>query len=49
MNICDIWIYGIGLLSFIVIGIIEGKFDCGYLVKVKLGLEIFNGVFYYLV
>ncbi|CAN8234491.1 unnamed protein product [Cochlearia groenlandica] len=33
--------------SFTAIGTIEGKFDCGYLVKVKLGSEILNGVLYH--
>ncbi|KAL2346204.1 hypothetical protein Fmac_000204 [Flemingia macrophylla] len=28
-------------------GIIEGKFDCGYLVSVKLGSEVFRGVLYH--
>ncbi|KAF5955930.1 hypothetical protein HYC85_008786 [Camellia sinensis] len=29
------------------IGTIDGKFDCGYLVSVKVGSEILNGVLYY--
>ncbi|ESQ27523.1 hypothetical protein EUTSA_v10018826mg [Eutrema salsugineum] len=36
-----------GSSSFTAIGTIEGKFDCGYLVKVKLGSEILNGVLYH--
>ncbi|XP_057489947.1 high mobility group B protein 9 isoform X2 [Actinidia eriantha] len=28
-------------------GTIDGKFDCGYLVSVKVGSEILNGVLYY--
>ncbi|KAA8537453.1 hypothetical protein F0562_026860 [Nyssa sinensis] len=28
-------------------GTIDGKFDCGYLVSVKLGSEVLNGVLYY--
>uniref|UniRef100_A0A5B7CA23 Putative high mobility group B protein 9-like n=1 Tax=Davidia involucrata TaxID=16924 RepID=A0A5B7CA23_DAVIN len=28
-------------------GTIDGKFDCGYLVSVKLGSEILNGVLYH--
>lgn len=47
MNTCDIWIHGTGSSSFTAIGTIEGKFDCGYLVKVKLGSEILNGVLYH--
>ncbi|GAV56688.1 HMG_box domain-containing protein/ARID domain-containing protein [Cephalotus follicularis] len=33
--------------SFTAIGTIDGKFDCGYLVTVKLGSEILNGVLYH--
>ncbi|KAL1190064.1 High mobility group B protein 9 [Cardamine amara subsp. amara] len=36
-----------GSSSFTAIGTIEGKFDCGYLVKVKMGSEILNGVLYH--
>lgn len=39
--------HGAGSSSFTAIGTIEGKFDCGYLVKVKLGSEILNGVLYH--
>lgn len=40
-------IHGTGSSSFTAIGTIEGKFDCGYLVKVKLGSETLNGVLYH--
>ncbi|KAM7260487.1 hypothetical protein ACFE04_016228 [Oxalis oulophora] len=33
--------------SFTAFGTIEGKFDCGYLVSVKLGSEILHGVLYH--
>ncbi|GFP98246.1 high mobility group b protein 9 [Phtheirospermum japonicum] len=33
--------------SFQAIGTIDGKFDCGYLVSVKLGNETLNGVLYH--
>lgn len=36
-----------GPLSFQAIGTIDGKFDCGYLVSVKLGTEVLNGVLYH--
>ncbi|KAI4336728.1 hypothetical protein L6164_015219 [Bauhinia variegata] len=32
---------------FSVIGTIEGKFDCGYMVSVKLGSEVLRGVLYH--
>uniref|UniRef100_A0A2P2K8Z6 Uncharacterized protein MANES_18G008500 n=1 Tax=Rhizophora mucronata TaxID=61149 RepID=A0A2P2K8Z6_RHIMU len=32
---------------FSAVGTIDGKFDCGYLVSVKLGSEVFNGVLYH--
>lgn len=32
---------------FAATGTIDGKFDCGYLVSVKVGSEILNGVLYY--
>ncbi|XAR64238.1 hypothetical protein NMG60_11024504 [Bertholletia excelsa] len=35
------------LVSSTAIGTIDGKFDCGYLVSVKLGSEILNGVLYH--
>ena len=28
-------------------GMIEGKFDCGYLVSVKVGIEVLRGVLYH--
>lgn len=34
-------------LFFPATGTIDGKFDCGYLVSVKVGSEILNGVLYY--
>ena len=37
----------LGPLSFQAIGTIDGKFDCGYLVSVKLGTEVLNGVLYH--
>ncbi|KAK6115131.1 hypothetical protein DH2020_007400 [Rehmannia glutinosa] len=33
--------------SFQAVGTIDGKFDCGYLVSVKLGNETLNGVLYH--
>ncbi|XP_047328292.1 high mobility group B protein 9-like [Impatiens glandulifera] len=33
--------------SLTAIGTIDGKFDCGYMVTVKLGSETLNGVLYY--
>ncbi|KAI4317002.1 hypothetical protein L6164_024916 [Bauhinia variegata] len=33
--------------SFSALGTIEGKFDCGYLVSVKLGSEVLRGVLYH--
>ena len=36
-----------GTSCFSAIGTIEGKCDCGYLVSVKLGSEILNGVLYH--
>ncbi|KAL2468195.1 High mobility group B protein 9 [Forsythia ovata] len=36
-----------GLSTFQAIGTIEGKFDCGYLISVKLGEEILSGVLYH--
>ncbi|KAI3464755.1 hypothetical protein Pfo_021418 [Paulownia fortunei] len=36
-----------GLPSFQAVGTIDGKFDCGYLVSVKLGNETLNGVLYH--
>ncbi|KAL3505449.1 hypothetical protein ACH5RR_035290 [Cinchona calisaya] len=36
-----------GPLCFQAVGTIDGKFDCGYLVSVKLGSEILNGVLYH--
>ncbi|XP_010536443.1 PREDICTED: high mobility group B protein 9 [Tarenaya hassleriana] len=36
-----------GSSCFTATGTIEGKFDCGYLVKVKLGSEILNGVLFH--
>ncbi|KAK6115180.1 hypothetical protein DH2020_007449 [Rehmannia glutinosa] len=35
------------LPSFQAVGTIDGKFDCGYLVSVKLGNETLNGVLYH--
>ncbi|KAL6995929.1 hypothetical protein U1Q18_006063 [Sarracenia purpurea var. burkii] len=35
------------LISSTATGTIDGKFDCGYLVSVKVGSEILNGVLYY--
>lgn len=35
------------LHGFSGIGTIDGKFDCGYLVSVKLGSEILSGVLYH--
>ncbi|KAK6939278.1 ARID DNA-binding domain [Dillenia turbinata] len=32
---------------FYAVGTIDGKFDCGYLVSVKVGSEILNGVLYH--
>ncbi|XP_059636004.1 high mobility group B protein 9 [Cornus florida] len=34
-------------LCFEAVGTIDGKFDCGYLVSVKLGSKILNGVLYH--
>lgn len=34
-------------LCFEAVGTIDGKLDCGYLVSVKLGSEILNGVLYH--
>ncbi|GKV42903.1 hypothetical protein SLEP1_g50263 [Rubroshorea leprosula] len=36
-----------GPSCFSAVGTIEGKFDCGYLVSVKLGSEVLNGVLYH--
>ncbi|KAL4332922.1 hypothetical protein GQ457_07G027390 [Hibiscus cannabinus] len=36
-----------GTSCFSVTGTIEGKFDCGYLVTVRLGSEVLNGVLYH--
>lgn len=36
-----------GALCFQATGTIDGKFDCGYLVSVKLGSETLNGVLYH--
>ncbi|KAH6782770.1 HMG mobility box protein with ARID/BRIGHT DNA-binding domain-containing protein [Perilla frutescens var. hirtella] len=36
-----------GSPSFQAVGTIDGKFDCGYLVSVKLGNETLNGVLYH--
>ncbi|KAL2456397.1 High mobility group B protein 9 [Abeliophyllum distichum] len=36
-----------GLSTFQATGTIEGKFDCGYLISVKLGEEILSGVLYH--
>lgn len=36
-----------GPLCFEAVGTIDGKFDCGYLVSVKLGSEILSGVLYH--
>ncbi|GMH30735.1 hypothetical protein Nepgr_032578 [Nepenthes gracilis] len=36
-----------GTFSFLAVGTIDGKFDCGYLVSVKLGSDILYGVLYH--
>lgn len=38
---------GAGPPSFHAVGTIDAKFDCGYLVSVKLGNETLNGVLYH--
>lgn len=43
----DPYIFAIGPPSFQAVGTIDGKFDCGYLVSVKLGNETLNGVLYH--
>ena len=37
----------IGTSCFPVLGTIDGKFDCGYLISVRLGSEVLSGVLYY--
>lgn len=36
-----------GPVPFQAVGTINGKFDCGYLVSVKLGSEVLNGILYH--
>ena len=37
----------VGASCFSVIETIDGKFDCGYLISVRLGSEVLSGVLYY--
>lgn len=37
-----------GSSSFTALGTIEGKFDCGYMVSMKLGSQTLKGVLYYI-
>lgn len=45
--ICSLYMVSVGKPGVSAVGIIDGKFDCGYLVSVRLGSEILKGVLFH--